>query len=256
MINCKFRDNCSKKETPQCHKLCPAYVFMHGSTGKGGVWGSRNTPSVYDGCTLANLPSLQPVSTDKVVRKYAGNVVKYVKGSDKTGGLFLYSSPTQDNLFGTGNGKTTSATTILNEYTVARGREHMEGKDKITHKANPSLFIKSADFQNLYNSQFRGTQDMQQDNSNRYQKAKSVMKSVELLVLDDIAIRGCTEAFLSELYEIIDHRVTEGSTTIYTSNIPLDDLTPILGDRITSRIDGGVLAKLPFTGKDNRRGSI
>lgn len=50
------------------------------------------------------------------------------------------------------------------------------------------------------------------------------MKEVDLLIVDDIALRGCPEGFQNELYEIIDCRSTEDTTTIFTSNVTFDEL--------------------------------
>lgn len=247
--NCLFKSKCSKYGTPKCSPICGAYLFLHGEHGNKGLWATRNVPSRYEKCSLANLPTLTPAKTDALVRKYGGAILDKVNDGL---GLFLYSKPTQANKFGTGNGKTTSAITLLNEYTLQRAHQHMRGINKLTHKANPSLFVKSSDMQNTYNSQFRGTKDMQEEASIKYYRLKHAMMNVELLAIDDIALRSGSEAFINEVYEIIDHRAVEGLTTIFTSNIPLSELEAIYGDRIVSRINGMVVP-LEFSGNDNRK---
>ena len=246
---CKFADKCRKKGTPACSPLCQAFTFMHGASGDRGLWTTRNVPHKYEGCSLQNLPKLEPERTDNLVRKYGSLVLDKVQDGL---GLFLYSKPTATNKFGTGNGKTTTAITLFNEYLVERAYQHLKGINRLTSKANPALFVKSSDFQNVYNSQFRGTKEMQEVASLRYYRLKESMLNVELLVIDDVALRAGTEAFINEMYEIIDHRAVEELATIFTSNIPMEDLASIYGDRIVSRIEG-MTVPLAFEGNDNRK---
>jgi DNA replication protein DnaC len=96
---------------------------------------------------------------------------------------------------------------------------------------------------------------MKEEASMKFSKFKKLMLSVELLVIDDIALRGTTEAYQDVFYEIIDKRYNEELTTIFTSNTPLDNLGEVLNYQIASRIEGmteGIL----FKGQDNRKGGI
>lgn len=148
---------------------------------------------------------------------------------------------------------TTAAVTILNHYLYERLRLHLRGDKDIVD--NPVYFLKSNDLQVAFNAQFRGTAQMQQEASTRYYAIKKRAKTVDLLVVDDIATKASTEAFTEELYELVDHRSTEELVTIYTSNEPLSEVGKLLGDRIASRIEGATVA-LPFTGKDWRKKTI
>lgn len=148
---------------------------------------------------------------------------------------------------------TTTSATILNHYLYERLRLHLRGDKDIVD--NPVYFLKSNDLQVAFNAQFRGTAQMQQEASTRYYAIKKRAKTVDLLVVDDIATKASTEAFTEELYELVDHRSTEELVTIYTSNEPLSEVGKLLGDRIASRIEGATVA-LPFTGKDWRKKTI
>lgn len=215
---------------------------MYGTTGEGGLWATRNVPKRYSNVLLENLPIKNEPVYERMVA-YIKDVANIVL--NKRIGLYLYG--------GTGNGKTTTAITILNEFVIARARLHLSGSKKIL--SNPALFLKTSDFQNVYNAQFRGTPEMQVAASEKYYKLKERMKEVELLVIDDIAMRDTTEAFKQELYEILDHRVTEEFTTIFTSNVALENLVEFLGERISSRIEGMAIP-FKFEGSDKRRGGL
>lgn len=225
------------------------YIFLYGNDGKGGLWKTRNVPSKYTDNLISNLPIKEdnPVAYS-TIEKFTGDVLEYV--DTKKVGLFLYSKPTEINRFGTGTGKTRSAITVLNHYLLERVKLHITGQQKITD--NPVYFCKSTDIQTLFNSQFRGTYEMQQQASQKYYSVKERVKNVDLLVLDDVATRATSEAYTEELYEIIDHRATEELVTIFTSNIPISEIAAMLGDRIASRIDG-MTVPVMYTGKDHRK---
>ena len=250
-MDCKFKDTCKNYNTDTCNNLCYPYVFLHSKQGNKGLYGSTGVPARYKDCLMNTLPiEADNPAVYKVIKKYVSDFDKYI---NKGVGLFLFSIPNADNKFGTGTGKTTTAITLINEYTLYKAREHLKGR--LVIKNNPALFIKASDMQNAYNGQFRGTFETQQENSSRFYDLKKKMKTVDMLVIDDIGIRNITEAFENELYEIIDYRVTQGLVTIYTSNIPLIELISSLGDRIVSRIDGSTYA-LGMAGADHRKGGL
>jgi DNA replication protein DnaC len=138
----------------------------------------------------------------------------------------------------------------LNSYLTHRLVQHIKGEREI--KDLPALFVKASKLQNQYNSQFRGTQSDQEDAQSKFYKLKKLMIETDLLVLDDIALRGATEAFTNEMYEIIDERVTEERAIILTSNEPIETVGKILSEQIRSRIEGSC-ELLAFEGKDHRR---
>lgn len=249
---CMFNRTCKKKDSESCNKYCYPFVMLHGQDGKGGFWRTTGVPARYKNCTIQNLPIKgENPKIHEVIEKYLSNLNEYV--NTKGVGLFLFSIPNKENPFGTGTGKSTTAITILNEYVLFSVKRHLKGEEELIN--NPALFVKASDLQNKYNAQFRGSFDNQQQASDGFYKLKDRMKAVKLLVIDDIAVRDTTEAFKNELYEIIDHRATEGLTTIYTSNYPLSKLNEFLGERITSRIDGMCYA-LGFKGTDHRKGGL
>lgn len=243
-MECVFKEECPAFDTDRCNAICPYFLVTHGEKGTGGFWGLRGVPKKYDNCMLNNLPA---DSQFEIIKKFIKLMPKKI---EEGVGLYLFSAPTKDNPFGTGNGKTTSACAILNEWTKMQCGRHTRREIELT--TNPALFVKASDFQNLYNSQFRGSMDMTQEASMKYYRYKQLMKEVQLLVIDDIAMRSGTEAYVNEMYEVIDHRAVEELATIFTSNVGFDGLKEIFGDRIASRIEG-MSVPVSFKGRDFRK---
>ena len=251
--NCMFFRTCRKRDTLECNHFCYPYVMLHGKTGSGGFWGATGVPSKYKGCLAGNLPIKEDNPKEyEVVLKYIAGMDSFV--DEKGLGLFLFSVPNKENSFGTGTGKTTTVSTIVNEYVLEAVRKHLKGEKEVG-TVNPALFVKASELQNKYNAQFRGSIENQQKASDSFYRLKDRMKKVNLLAIDDIAIRDTTEPFKNELYEVIDYRATEGKATLYTSNYPLEKVTEFLGERISSRIDG-MTYKLGFKGIDHRKGGL
>lgn len=250
--DCKFNRACKIRGQEGCSPLCYPYVLLHGTKGDGGFWRTTGVPTRYKNCLLDNLPiQAENPKVYEVVKKYISDFDKFV--NNKGVGFLFNSIPNEQNKLGTGTGKTTTAITILNEYLLFMVKKYATGEAIL--KNNPAYFVKASEYQNKYNSQFRGSIDQQQQASDDYYRIKKRMKQVNLLVVDDIAIRDMTEAFKNELYEVIDHRATEGKATIYTSNLPLIKLYDLLGERIASRIEGMVI-DLKFKGQDFRKGGL
>lgn len=253
----ELEHSCSFDKTERtCDYTCFACTFMHGVSGDKGLWSTTGVPNKYRGSRLSNLPiKEQNPKAYTLIERYIGDILSTVQ--EKNVGLFLYSIPEDENPFGTGTGKTTAATAILNHYVIERSRAYFSGKQPM--KDNPAIFVKATELQNSFNAQFRGTLDMKDKASRRYYGLKQALKTTEFVVFDDIATRGSrvSEAFEEELYEIIDYRASqiENGATLFTSNVNMKELTKTLGDRIASRI-AGMCLKVGFTGTDNRLDSL
>jgi DNA replication protein DnaC len=241
---CKF----AGKES-HCHDYCYPFRKTHGEDGDGGIVGLSQIPKKYRGCRPSNLP-IEEDNPDvyQAVLHICENIGLFI---DEGVGLYLYSTPNAENKRGTGTGKTTTATTIGNAYISKRIQQHVRNERTIIGGI-PTLFVKTSKFQNKYNAQFRGTKSSQEDASEEFMMMKKRMISCDLLIIDDIGLRGSTEGFTNEFYEIIDERATDEKATIYTSNVPLDEIGDILSDQIMSRIYG-TTEQLDFRGKDHRR---
>ncbi|WP_198951233.1 ATP-binding protein [Marinococcus halophilus] len=224
---------------------------MHGVNENGGLLAVANIPAKYKNTTLQTLPFEEDnPKAYQYIQKYAAKIEQRI---DDGFGLYLFGVPSKENPKGTGTGKTTAAVAITIEY--LRQRAISEAKQERSIDKEPAFFMKMAKFQNVYNSQYRGSAENKELNGDKYDSLKQKMMNVDLLVLDDIGLRGMTEAFINEVYEIIDERDTNERATIFTSNVPRDTIHTMLGEQVASRIEGMTQA-LPFKGKDHRKKSL
>lgn len=247
--DCMLSTTCRAAGKPEhCNQLCYGWRYFHGADGTKGIWGAAGIPKAYGRIRVDELPfKKQNPKAFAIVKRYCSDPVKFA-GEGR--GLYLYSVPNPQNPKGTGTGKTTAAVTILNEFLVARVAEHIRNVRRVDDI--PGLFVNVSKYQNLYNSQFRGPKCQQEEASRKFYETKGYLISVELLILDDIGIREATEAFMNEVYEVIDERASEQRATIFTSNVPLEVIASGLDDRIASRIEGMAIP-VPFEGRDHRR---
>lgn len=244
---------CKRIGTEQCNLLCHPFLKLHGDKeqGEGGLWAYTNIPKPYKLLSSDSLPFMKEnPDAYKAVKMYCKNVSENVSQGL---GFYFYSVPNEENKMGTGTGKTTGAVAIMHEYLVARLAEHFKRDRPLPASKEHliTLFVSVPKLQNIFNSQFRGYKEMQEESSYRFYSFKERMEKVDLLILDDIGVRDATEAFKNEFFEIIDGRTDKA--TILTSNVPLDRISEIMDDRIVSRIEGSAFP-VTFKGADKRKG--
>lgn len=72
--------------------------------------------------------------------------------------------------------------------------------------------------------------------SNYIEKILPYVNDCDLVIWDDIGSKAGTEFEVSHLLSIIDYRITNNKSNMYTSNLDSADLHQLLGDRLYSRI--------------------
>lgn len=77
------------------------------------------------------------------------------------------------------------------------------------------------------------------------------VNSADLVIWDDIATKSASEYEHEQMISIIDSRIDNKKSNIFTSNISPLDLTDYLGARLTSRIVG-LSTAVCFNGSDKR----
>jgi len=84
---------------------------------------------------------------------------------------------------------------------------------------------------------------------NRKQELTGLLRSVDLLIIDDLGVEKATEWVQATLYSIIDYRYGR-KDTVFTSNLTGKELAARLGPALASRICGS--REVMVTGKDWR----
>lgn len=145
-----------------------------------------------------------------------------------------------------GTGKTTTACGLINSWLV----EHYLGSLKRGRQPlqQPAYFLDCNELQTEYN-----LATMTRNESKLEQIGKLIEKCqrVPFLVMDDIGVRNATEAFRSYLHAIINYRCSNGLPTVYTSNLPIEDMAKVFDARLYDRMRDMCL-DIHFEGESKR----
>ena len=225
MFRCWAENYCKRYKTVYCNDYCDVWYILKA------LYSESNIPKIYQ--YPEDLKLIVPegekdlYNAYKAVEQYRQDILKNV---EKGVGLYIYGKMP-------GTGKTTWACKIMAYYfrkiVFNTGIEY-EG-----------IFINVPEFLNEIKDSFN-------DPTPEFKRLYDKVENSKLAIFDDIGAEKPTEWVAEKLYTIINHRVNEGLTTIYTSNIDLDTLADRLGSRTVSRIIGNSYV-IEFKGKDKRR---
>ncbi|WP_342354955.1 hypothetical protein [Neobacillus mesonae] len=70
-------------------------------------------------------------------------------------------------------------------------------------------------------------------------------------VLDDIGVRSASEAFRSYVHAIVNYRTANGLPTVFTSNLPIEEMAVVFDARLYDRMRD-MCAVLHFAGESKR----
>lgn len=143
--------------------------------------------------------------------------------------LYLYSN-------NTGNGKTSWALRLLSSYFYS-----IWYKSEISCKA---LFISVPKF-------LISLKENISKKSDYIEHIKENVMDCDLVIWDDIGSKCGTEFEIENMLSIINSRIDNGKTNIYTSNVNPDQLKDCVGSRLASRVVGMSLL-FPFQEEDKR----
>ncbi|MDQ0154976.1 DNA replication protein [Robertmurraya andreesenii] len=208
-------------------------------TGKSGRAGLANVPADYRLTTTANSPARkEQAQAYRLIDAYVKTFERQFDDKAEQGGkdthnriksLYLFSeSP--------GTGKTTTASAVLNEWivthyvgSVKRGRQPLQ---------LPAYFLDVNEWQTLFLGFNRGNipQDIAEQYSRPYYTSMEKAKHAPFAVIDDIGVRGATDAFRGDLHTIINYRTANGLPTVYTSNLPIEDMAQVFDARLYDRM--------------------
>ena len=184
---------------------------------------------------------------ERVIDRYV-ETLKTIYDADADGikSLYLYSEET-------GNGKTSTASAILNEYIIADYLGALKaGKQP---QQCPAYFLSVNEWQTLYNGFTRSNipRDIAEQYSRPYYEALEKAKKTPFVVLDDICTRSSTEAFFGDLQTIINYRNANDLPTIWTSNVSVDKLAQVYDKRLYDRVrDKKQTGIIEFKGESQR----
>lgn len=229
-----------------CPATCPHYIAMQGLSGKGGRVAAANLPEDYRNVTLNNSPAR--ASQPKVYAMLDQYVATFSRQFEEEGerikSLYLFSE-------NPGTGKTTTASALLNAWLV----EHYLGSLKRNRQAlqMPAYFLDVNAWQELYTGFTRPNipQDIAEQNSRPYYRQLEIAKRVPFVVLDDIGVRGASDGFRGDLHTIINYRCSNGLPTVYTSNLPIEDMATVFDARLYDRMRDMCL-DIHFSGESRR----
>lgn len=86
---------------------------------------------------------------------------------------------------------------------------------------------------------------------NDINNVKEILRTADLVIWDDVAVKTISEFEIGVLLHLIDYRVSNAKANIYTSNLPRQKLETLLGQRLASRIYNASIV-IQFFGKDKR----
>ncbi|WP_422404550.1 ATP-binding protein [Mammaliicoccus sp. JADD-157] len=231
-MNCPLASVCKQAgNLPQCTASCTPFIAVSRR------YATTELPTEYRNITLDNSPAKADQS---VIYERLETYVKSFAMDDVTiKNLYLLSeSP--------GTGKTTTAAALINEYVKRRFMYYVKKKVEIPQEL--AAFLDLTEWQNKYNlaTMTKDEQALEEikDDIIRYSE-------IEFLVLDDIGVRSATEAFRGYVHTIINKRITNARPTVFTSNVPMTELSTIFDSRLYDRVRDQCIT-MPFDGTSKR----
>jgi DNA replication protein DnaC len=239
--NCILSSRCKIANSAQCNKTCGHYISLHGLSSNGGRLANANAPTDYKLLTLTNSPArANQAQVYATIEKYVATFERmFEPEAPRIKSLYLVSeSP--------GTGKTTTAIAVMNEWIIA---SYLCAKKRgMQVPLVPAVFLDTNAFQTDYNLAAMTNDDA------AMVKIKSTilrMQAAPFAVLDDIGLRSASEAFRSYVHAIVNYRTANGLPTIFTSNLPIEEMAVVFDARLYDRMRD-MCAVLHFSGTSAR----
>jgi DNA replication protein DnaC len=153
-------------------------------------------------------------------------IESFIRNGDN---LYIYSA-------NTGNGKSSWALRLLSSYF-----------EKIWYSSDlrcRGLFINIPKF-------LISLKENISQKSDYIQHIKDNVLKADLVIWDDVATKGFTTFEMENVLNLINNRLDDGKSNIYTSNLIGEELRGAVGDRLYSRMIG-LSEVITFVGKDKR----
>lgn len=169
----------------------------------------------------ATLDNYQPVNEDaarclKLCKAYAS---KWPERLKQGGGLVMCGKP--------GTGKNHLALAIA--------------KHVITEHQSPALFTTALRIARMFKSTWSKNSDLTE------QQVISAYTDPDLLIIDEVGVQFGSDSEKLILFEIINTRYERMRPTILISNLPKDELSAFIGERVIDRMNDGGGCTMAFT---------
>lgn len=218
---CVYAENCKLKNSDYCSEYCERYVkldylFSTSYIPKNGL----KTITLY----------IDSDGTDKEIFEFLKQIQINIKDVVSDGlNLYLYSNIP-------GNGKTSWAIKLAKSYIYSIW--HIcDLEPKVLYINVPSYLLELK--ANI------------SEKSEYISHIKQYVLKCDIVIWDDIATKSATEFEHEHLLSMIDNRLYNSKSNIFTSNIAPDELDNFLGSRLASRIINESRL-IQFNGKDKR----
>lgn len=220
-----------------CSHICPHRIALEGLDGRSGRLGNASLPADYRGITLANSPARETQARNYAIFERYVETFSRAEGDVKS--LYLWSeSP--------GTGKTTTAAALISEWAA---RDYLGSLRRGEQPRQFSAyFLDINELQTAYNL---ATMTNDDDAMKRIGATIKRTQGAPFAVIDDIGVRSASEAFRAYVHAVINHRVTSGLPTVYTSNLPMSDMANVFDARLYDRIRDQC-AEIHFAGESRR----
>lgn len=230
------KDGCSS-----CDRLCPHRIALNGLDGNSGRLGNAGLPDDYQGITLANSPARE--GQPEIYRLLEQYIKTFRRAREPDAepikSLYLWSeSP--------GTGKTTTAVALISEWIAQDYLGAIKAGEQPIQ--TPAVFLDINELQTDYNL---ATMTNDDEAMERIGARIKRVQSAPFAVIDDIGVRDSTEAFRAYIHAVINSRVTGNRPTVYTSNLPIEEMAHVFDDRLYDRIRDQC-ADIHFGGKSKR----
>jgi DNA replication protein len=217
-----------RKDNLETHMPTQLCLLFHGISGKGGITATSKIPLEYRYNLLEDLTVNQRVF-ESYINTFYRYSAEYATPEQRIKSLYLWSEET-------GTGKTFTASAILNEFALHNCLSAWKNERDLPNI--PIYFLDVNELQDLYNQFNRPGTDstVREEASSEYYNRIKMAKKASMTVFDDIGVRGATEGFRGDLHSLINHRVTQQSPSVYTSNFPLSELEAVYDKRLYDRV--------------------
>jgi len=218
VLDCIYNDVCQQED---CSKNCiryleVSYLLEHSNLPKAQQQRHKLYP---EECDLEAFKQLAGIQKD---------IENFVNGNNS---LYLYSA-------GCGNGKTTWAVKLLLQYF----NEIWSGNGF----RRRGLFINVPTF-------LSKCKEVMNRSDKEFEEMRSAIPKTDFVIFDDMVVYRMSAYDYTTLLNYADQRIFNARTTMYTGNVPLENLHEFIGDRLASRICSGITIELK--GLDQRYGS-